>query len=152
MRYVLVLLALLFSNAAWAQACGTGQFAPGQLCANNTSSANGGNPVSSLSMLTITGQLTLKVRSSSAPVINISPTTDYYMCLDPTANTIQANLPPNPPTGLTYRIKDCTGQAAVHNITVQPAVGNIDGAPSFVITGAYQGIGVTYTGSLWSVN
>lgn len=92
------------------------------------------------------------VRSSSAPTVALSTTTDYFLCLDPTSNAIAVNLPASPTTGLTYLIKDCTGQSGTHNITVTPAAGNIDGAASFIMNFAYQSIGLTYTGAQWSLN
>jgi hypothetical protein len=100
----------------------------------------------------ITTSITAPVRSSAAATVTVSATTDYFLCLDPTNNAIQVNLPSSPATGLSYLVKDCTGQAALHSITVTPASGLIDNASNFVISLAHQSIGVTYTGAQWSIN
>jgi hypothetical protein len=92
------------------------------------------------------------VRSSAAATVTVSPTTDYFLCLDPTANAITVNLPASPLTGATFLVKDCTGTASSHNITLVPASGNIDNASTFVINAALQSIAVTYNGVQWSVN
>jgi len=111
---------------------------------------NGNNTYSGTS--TFSGSLLVKIRSLGTSPVTVSATTDYFLCLDPTSNTITVNLPATPATGLTYLIKDCTGQASAHNITVTPNSGNIDGAGTFVMGTAYQSIAVTYTGSQWSIN
>lgn len=92
------------------------------------------------------------VRSTNAATVAASPTSDYFLCLDPTANPINVQLPTSPPLGVSFLIKDCTGQAATNNITVTPASGNIDNAPSFVMSTALQSIAVTFTGLQWSIN
>jgi hypothetical protein len=91
------------------------------------------------------------VRSTNTNT-TLSLTNDYFLCLDPTSNTIAVSLPASPPTGQTFLVKDCTGQAAVHAITVTPAAGNIDGSSNYVLTVPYQSIGLTYTGVQWSLN
>lgn len=98
------------------------------------------------------GSISVKVRSSSASTVTASATTDYFFCLDPTSNTITVNLPASPTTGLTFLVKDCTGQSGTHNITITPASGNIDGSSTFVISSQYQSVALTYTGSQWSTN
>ena len=98
------------------------------------------------------GSIITQVRSSNNATITVSATTDYMLCLDPTSNAIAVNLPGSPTTGLTYLVKDCTGQAAAHNITITPAAGNIDGAANKVMSTAYQSLAVTYTGSSWAIN
>ncbi len=61
------------------------------------------------------------------------------------------NLPASPVTGQTYTIKDGKGDAATNNITVTPAVGNIDGAATFVISSNFGAIAVIYNGTQWNV-
>ena len=95
--------------------------------------------------------IVVAVRSSSAAAITVT-TTDYFLCLDPSSNGITVSLPTNPATGQTYLVKDCTGRAGVHSITVVPAAGNIDGNANYVLTIPYQAAGFTYTGSQWSLN
>jgi hypothetical protein len=94
----------------------------------------------------------ISVRSSNAVSVTLSTATDYFLCLDPTSNAITVHLPASPPVGQTYLIKDCTGQAAVHTITISPASGNIDGAISLVMSVPYQSTAVTFTGLQWSIN
>lgn len=101
--------------------------------------------------LVLNGGVRTAVRSSGASTVTIG-SSDYFLCLDPTSNAITANLPSSPPTGMTFLIKDCTGQAATHNITVTPNSGNIDGSSTFVMSTNFQSIAVTYSGSQWSVN
>jgi hypothetical protein len=91
------------------------------------------------------------VLSSSATTVNLT-TSNYFICLNPTANAITVNLPAGPTTGQSYLIKDCTGQAGNHSITVTPAAGNIDGQANFILGIPYQSSAVTYTGSQWSIN
>ena len=92
------------------------------------------------------------VRSTAAATVTANATGDYFLCLDPASNAITVNLPASPAIGLSYLIKDCTGNAAINNIKVQPASGNIDGAAFYTVNGAYQSIAVTYTGAQWSLN
>jgi hypothetical protein len=99
------------------------------------------------------GNIQVLVTSSAGPTVNITAATpSYFFCLDPTSNLITVNLPASPAVGATYLIKDCTGQSAVHAITVQPASGNIDGNANLVIGVPYQSAAVTFTGAQWSIN
>jgi hypothetical protein len=92
------------------------------------------------------------VRSSGAATVTASTSNDYFLCLDPTLNAITLNLPASPGVGLTYLVKDCTGHALSHNITIMPASGTIDGAATLVLNGNFQSIAVTFTGLQWSAN
>jgi hypothetical protein len=102
--------------------------------------------------LTVAGAIISKVRSLGTSPVTVSATTDWMLCLDPTSNTIAVNLPAAPATGLTYLIKDCTGQSAAHAITITPNAGNIDGSATYVLNTAFQSVGIVYTGAQWSVN
>jgi hypothetical protein len=119
----------------------------------NSAAIGGTTPeAGAFTTLTLSGSTIVKVRSSGSSTVTASATTDYFLCLDPTSNAIALDLPSSPATGLSYLVKDCTGQAATHNITVTPASGNIDGGSTFVMSTAYQSIAVTYSGSQWLVN
>jgi|SRR5215472_18009144 len=96
--------------------------------------------------------VTVGVRSTNASSVAASPTTDYFLCLDSTSNTIAVSLPATPTIGLSYLIKDCTGQAGTHSITITPAAGNIDGNSNYVMSVPFQSVGLTYTGAQWSLN
>jgi hypothetical protein len=101
--------------------------------------------------LAMSGGIVSKVRSTGTSPVTVT-TSDYFLCLDPTAGVITVNLPSSPTTGQTFLIKDCTGQAGSNAITVVPASGNIDGNPNAVIGVPYQSVAVTYTGAQWSLN
>lgn len=99
-----------------------------------------------------TGSLVVPLQSSAAATFNISTTASYFVCLDPTSNAITVNLP-GVTSAATYLIKDCTGQAASHNITVQDILSrNLDGSANFIFNTAYQSRAFTFTGSQWSIN
>ncbi len=102
--------------------------------------------------LTIAGSINVGVRSASSAAVTASAVSDYFLCLDATSATITVALPSSPATGLTYLVKDCTGQAATHGIILSPSTGNIDGAANSILTRTYGSEAVTYTGSQWSVN
>jgi|SRR5215469_9531891 len=92
------------------------------------------------------------VRSTNVSPVVPSLTSDYFLCLDSTLGPLAVNLPAAPPTGLTYLLKDCTGQAAVNPITITPASGTIDGQTNVLMSVPYQSLAVTYTGAQWSQN
>ena len=148
-KIALAILLLLFTSPAWGQCNGT--FNPGQVCGNSTASPAPAGPAILTAVLN-KGPIIVAVRSASTATVNVSATTDYFLCLDPTSNAITVNLPPLPVTGLTFLVKDCTGQALIHNITIAPATGTIDGAGGFTININFQSIAVTYTGTQWSIN
>ena len=75
---------------------------------------------------------------------------DYFLSCN-RAGTIGITLIASPDTGRTYRIKDISGAAALNNITITPAAGNIDGAASYVINTNYGSVDVVYSGTEWSV-
>ena len=82
----------------------------------------------------------------------LSATTDYYLCVNKTTGSATAvTLPASPAVGLTYRIKDCKGDAASNPITISGSV-NIDGSASYVLNFAYQSVGLVYNGATWSSN
>jgi hypothetical protein len=92
------------------------------------------------------------VRSSNASVVTASASSDYFLCLDPSSNAIQVNLPASPQVGLSFLIKDCTGTSATHAITVTAGSSMVDGTAHFLINANFESIAVTYTGAQWSVN
>lgn len=73
-----------------------------------------------------------------------------YLVFATTSAARAITLPTAPPEGTTFIIKDVTGTAATHNITVSGAV-NIDGASTNVISTNYAKVKYTYsvTNSLW---
>lgn len=119
---------------------------------SGTLTLSGNNTYSGVS--SFTGSLKVQTRTfTTSGTITLSATTDYLLCVNkgtgaPTAVT----LPTSPATGLTYLVKDCKGDAATNNITISPASGLIDGSSTYVISNNYGSIGLTYTGSAWSLN
>lgn len=88
---------------------------------------------------------------SSSPYVVL--TTDYYLGVDCSGGAIQINLPNLPATGRVFVVKDKTGSAATHNITVTTVGGlvNIDGAATFVMNTAYESIQLMFNGSTYEV-
>jgi hypothetical protein len=59
------------------------------------------------------------------------------------------NLPAFPEIGRSFLIKDGKGDAQVHNITILPATGTIDGAATVVISQNYAAVSMVYDGIEW---
>jgi len=60
-------------------------------------------------------------------------------------------LPANPVTGKFYFIKDVSGTAALHNITVTAVGHTIDGSASALINTNYGSITLVFNGVQWSI-
>lgn len=75
---------------------------------------------------------------------------DYLLLVDTSTTAITVNLPAAL-EGLTYIIKDQSGNAAVKNITISPAAGTIDGAGSKVISTNYVSYTVVCDGANWFI-
>ncbi len=78
----------------------------------------------------------------------IAAGTELYLC-DPTNGVMTANMPVAPSTGDFYTVKDATGQAATHNITVAGNGHNIEGASTLLIDTAYGFVNLLFTGTQW---
>jgi hypothetical protein len=89
--------------------------------------------------------------------VNTSPyvvlSTDDYLSVDCSGGAITVQLPNAATSGRIYEIKDRTGSAPTHNITVTTVGGavNIDGATTFVMNTAYQAISVIGNGSTYEI-
>lgn len=119
----------------------------------NTSLGTGAfSTLSTNGVTTFGGSIRAPVRTASSPSDNISAASDYFICAFNSSSSATENLPAAPATGLTFLIKDCSGNAGTNNITITPAAGNIDGSATFVMNTNYQSVAVTYTGSQWSLN
>lgn len=107
------------------------------------------------------GTSTLTINGSSANLtyknVNTSPyvvlTSDQYISVDCSGGAITIELPNAATSGQPFIIKDRTGSAATHNITIQSVSGsvNIDGATTFVMNTAYQAINVVGNGSTYEI-
>lgn len=117
---------------------------------NNTSSGN--DTYSGASIFTGTIRVPTRV-VTAAGAVTVSATADYFVCINKTSGAATTvNLPATPPTGVTYLIKDCKGDAATNNITITPAAGNIDGSSTYVLSNNYASVALVYNGSAWSLN
>lgn len=58
----------------------------------------------------------------------------------------------SPSKGQKVTIKDVTGTASTHNITITPAAGNIDGSATAVINNAYGSLDLWYSGTQWFIS
>jgi hypothetical protein len=78
---------------------------------------------------------------------------DDFLGVDCSGGAIQINLPNAPATGRVFIVKDSTGSAATHNITVTTVGGvvNIDGATTFVMNTNFQSVQVLFDGSTYQI-
>ena len=69
------------------------------------------------------------------------------------SNAVTLTLPPSPPIGTNYIIKDSSGNASTNNITVSANTGNtIQGAGSVTITADFATLRIIYDGtSKWLI-
>jgi len=69
------------------------------------------------------------------------------------ANAVTLTLPPSPPIGTNYIIKDGSGNASTNNITVSANTGNtIQGAGSVTMTADFATLRIIYDGtSQWLI-
>jgi len=89
--------------------------------------------------------------------VNTTPyvvlTTDEYISVDSSGGARTIQLPNAATSGRAYIIKDRTGSAATHNITVTTVGGavNIDGATTYVMNNNYQAIQIIGNGSTYEI-
>lgn len=78
---------------------------------------------------------------------------DDFIAIDSSGGAKQVNLPNAPATGRIFVIKDYTGSAAAHNITVTTVGGiiDIDGATTFVMSTNYQSVQVLFDGTNYEI-
>jgi hypothetical protein len=109
-----------------------------------------GNPGTSTLTISSSGNLTY-INVNSSPYV-VQPT-DQYLSVDCSAMAITVQLPNAATLGRAFIIKDRTGSAAIHNITVTTVGGavNIDGAVTFVMNTAYEAINVLGNGTSYEV-
>ena len=89
--------------------------------------------------------------------VNTSPyvvlSTDEYLSVDCSSIAITLEFPNAATSGRAYIIKDRTGSAATHNITLQSVSGavNIDGATTFVMNTNYESANLMGNGTTFEV-
>lgn len=99
------------------------------------------------------GSLFYQTRSvTAAGAITVSAVTDYYIGVNKTVGAATTVNLPAGVTGLTFVIKDEKGDAAINNITIIPAAGNIDNAGTKVLNLNLQSATLFYNGTQWTVN
>jgi|SRR5277367_583218 len=116
------------------------------------------NAGTGITVIGTTNTLTIASNSTTAYTnVNTSPyvvlSTDSYLSVDSSGGAITVQLPNAATLGRTYEIKDRTGSAATHNITVTTVGGavNIDGATTFVMNTAYESIAIMGNASTYEV-
>jgi hypothetical protein len=109
-------------------------------------------PQSFSNNVTLGSGMNVKVRVFvGSGAVSISNADYIVIVKKATGAATTANLPSSPNQGDTYMIKDGKGDAHTNNITVTPASGTIDGAPTYVMNTNYAAKLVVYNGSEWSV-
>jgi hypothetical protein len=102
--------------------------------------------------ISTTGTTTINYTAvSSSPYV--VQATDDFLGVNSSGGAITVELPNAPATGRVYTIKDSTGSAATHNITVTTVGGTvtIDGSTSFVMNTAYEAINVLFDGVSYQI-
>lgn len=94
---------------------------------------------------------TTALTDSDSPYTALS--SDYYFTCDVTAGALTIDLPNAPTTGRVYIVKDATGSAGTHNITVTTVGGVvlIDGAATFVMNTNYESANFLFNGTSWEI-
>ena len=111
-----------------------------------------GNPSGNSITIFATG-LTLLTYTAVSTSPYVVQNSDQYLGVNSSSGAITIELPNDPETGRVYQIKDSTGSAATHNITVTTVGGtdDIDGATTFVMDTAYQAISVIWNASSYEI-
>ena len=93
--------------------------------------------------------LTAAVTNGASPYTVLS--SDNFIQVDPSGGTVSILLPNAPVTGRIYTVKDSTGAAATHNITVTTVGGsvNFDGATSATISANYGKLSYIFNGTAY---
>ena len=101
--------------------------------------------------VTTSGSRIHKLRvATTTPITVVQGSDEYVVSKLASPGAVAVNLPASPATGLTYIIKDGTGDAAANNITITPAAGNIDGAGTLVLSVNYARAVLVYNGTEWN--
>jgi hypothetical protein len=91
--------------------------------------------------------------------VNVTPTTISYQVLvtdeiiavGAITGAITVTLPATPTIGDIYEVKDTTGVAATHNISIAGNGNNIDGTTPYVMAQNYEAIMICFTAAGWAV-
>ena len=91
-----------------------------------------------VSMVGGLGLQVIQISSSTYTLDTNNVIADTVLLCDPTSNAMNNTIPVT--SGRVVIIKDRTGKAATHNITITPASGTIDGASTLVLTKNYDSV------------
>ncbi len=88
---------------------------------------------------------------STSPYVVLS--TDAFLGVDTSTIAITIQLPNAPVTGRVYIVKDATGNAVTHNMTITTVGGTvlIDGAATYIMNSAYQGAQFLFNGTKYLI-
>ena len=93
----------------------------------------------------------ITITASTYSVDTNSTTSDLVIFTDSTSNTVTITLPA-PSAGRLIYVKDKTGKAATHNVTIsQHASETIDGASSLTLSKNYDAVLLISDGTNWSI-
>lgn len=88
---------------------------------------------------------------TTSPYITVS--SDEFLGVNTSSIAITIELPNAPAVGRVYIVKDTTGNAATHHITVRSVNGlvNFDASTTFTMNTAYQSAQFLYNGSKYLI-
>jgi hypothetical protein len=125
--------------------------------ANNINLVGSGNISVAGSGNTLTITETQTPLLNNYTLVNTTPyvvlSTDYYLGVDCSGGAIVMNLPNAPTANRTFIVKDITGSAATHNITVTTVGGavTIDGSTTFVMNTNYESANLTFVSPSYQI-
>lgn len=103
--------------------------------------------------ISATGTSTLNYTSVTTSPYVVSATDDDFLGVTTSSINITIQLPNAPTTGRSYTIKDATGDAVAHNITVTTVGGSvlIDGATSYIMNSEYEAASFLFNGTSYLI-
>lgn len=93
----------------------------------------------------------LQTRAEAANYTVNTSGTDFIIFANSSGGILTITLPATPATGSSYIIKDSTGSASTHNITVSGNGNNVDSAATYVINVNYASVNVVFNGTIWNI-
>src|ERR1700744_3334408 len=93
--------------------------------------------------------------AQTTSITNVTTTTyaasnsDQVICVTQPSAGVTVTLASSPITGLVQTVSDCGQNAAIYNITVQPATGTIFGNANVLMNLNNESLEFEYTGSAW---
>lgn len=102
--------------------------------------------------INLTGTTTVNYTNVNTTPYVVLPT-DEYLSVDSSGGAITLQLPNAATLGRVFIIKDRTGSAVAHNITITTVGGvvNIDGSPTFVMNTNFESVQVIGNGTAYEI-